>query len=82
MSLISLGLTAFGSIEIRSHQAGVGVLAIAISSLVYTMAWILAVLYSLHAARPGWLVALILLLPLGIGPLLYGILGPDLSNGD
>jgi len=80
MSLISLGLTAFGSIETRSHQAGVGLLAIVIGSLVYSLAWIIALLDSVQAGRTGWLVALILLLPLGIGPLLYGILG--LSRSD
>jgi hypothetical protein len=75
MSLISVGLTALGFIEIKSHQTGVGLLAIVIGSLIYTLAWIIALLDSLQDGRVGWSVALILLLPLGIGPLLYGILG-------
>jgi hypothetical protein len=75
MSLISFGLTAFGFIETKSHLSGIGLLAIVIGSLVYTLAWIIALLDSLHAGRVGWSVALILLLPLGIGPLLYGLLG-------
>jgi hypothetical protein len=75
MSLISVGLMALGFIEIKNHQSGVGLLAIVIGSLIYTLAWIIALLDSLQAGRFGWSVALILLLPLGIGPLLYGILG-------
>jgi hypothetical protein len=75
MSLISFGLTAVGFIETKSHQSGVGFLAIVIGSLIYTLAWLIALLDSLQAGRVGWSVVLILLLPLGIGPLLYGILG-------
>lgn len=75
MTLISVGLTVLGFIEIKSHQSGVGLLAIVIGSLVYTLAWTIAVLDSLQAGRSGWSIALVLLLPLGIGPLLYGILG-------
>lgn len=75
MSLISFGLTALGFIESKSHQTGVGLLAIVVGSLVYTLAWIIALLDSLQAGRVRWSVALILLLPLGIGPLLYGVLG-------
>lgn len=75
MSLISFGLTILGFIETKSHQSGIGLLAIVIGSLIYTLAWIIALLDSLQAGRVGWSVALILLLPLGIGPLLYGLLG-------
>jgi hypothetical protein len=75
MSLISFGLTALGFIETKSYLSGIGLLAIVIGSLVYTLAWMIALLDSLHAGRVGWSVALILLLPLGIGPLLYGLLG-------
>jgi hypothetical protein len=75
MSLISFGLTALGFIETKSHQSGIGFLAIVIGSLIYTLAWLIALLDSLQAGRIGWSVAMILLLPLGIGPLLYGILG-------
>ena len=66
---------AFGFIETKSHQAGIGLFAIVIGSLIYTLAWIIALLDSLQAGRVGWSIALILLLPLGIGPLLYGLLG-------
>jgi hypothetical protein len=75
MSLISVGLMTLGFIETQGHQPGVGLLAIVIGSLTYTLAWIVALLDSLQAGRVGWSVALIVLLPVGIGPLLYGILG-------
>jgi hypothetical protein len=80
MSLIAFGLTAFGFMEAKSHQSSVGLLAIIIGSLVYTLAWIIALLDSLQSGRSGWSLALIVLLPLGIGPLLYGIFGLGSSS--
>jgi len=75
MTVIAIGLTVLGFWQVTTHQNGTGLSAIIIGGLVYGLAWIIGVLDSLQGHRLGWLLALILLLPLGIGPLLYGIFG-------
>ncbi|MGO8946230.1 MAG: hypothetical protein ACLQUY_00920 [Ktedonobacterales bacterium] len=75
MTVIAVGLTLLGFSEISSRQTSVGLLAIIIGSMVYALAWTIALLDSLQARRPGWSLALILLLPLGVGPLLYSLIG-------
>jgi hypothetical protein len=75
MSAIAIALSVLGFREISAGQAGVGWSAIVVGGLVYAFAWIIGVLDSLQAHRLGWVLALILLLPLGVGPLLYSIFG-------
>ena len=75
MTASAIALSLLGFQQISSGQAGVGWSAIVIGGLVYAFAWIIGVLDSVQAHRRGWLLALILLLPLGVGPLLYGIFG-------
>jgi hypothetical protein len=75
MTASAIVLSLLGFQQISSGQAGVGWSAIVVGGLVYAFAWIIGVLDSLQAHRRGWLLALILLLPLGVGPLLYGIFG-------
>jgi hypothetical protein len=75
MTIIAIGLSLLGFWQISAGQTGVGWSAIIVGGLVYAFAWIIGVLDSLQARRLGWLVALILLLPLGVGPLLYSIFG-------
>jgi hypothetical protein len=73
--LIAIGLTVLGYWQSSTGQAGTGLAAIIVGGLVYALAWVIGVLDSLLARRLGWSLALILLLPLGIGPLLYSIFG-------
>lgn len=75
MSLIAIGLTVLGYWQSSTGQPGTGLAAIIVGGLVYALAWVIGVLDSLLARRLGWSLALILLLPLGIGPLLYSIFG-------
>ena len=75
MTLIALGLVALGYWQSATGQAGTGLAAIIVGGLVYALAWMIGVLDSLQARRLGWSLALVLLLPLGIGPLLYSIFG-------
>jgi uncharacterized membrane protein len=75
MTAIAISLSLLGFQQISAGRAGVGWSAIVIGGLVYAFAWIIGVLDSLQSRRLGWLLALILLLPLGIGPLLYSIFG-------
>lgn len=75
MTAIAIGLCLLGFQQISAGQAGVGWAAIVVGGLVYAFAWIIGVLDSLLGRRLGWLLALILLLPLGVGPVLYSIFG-------
>lgn len=53
-----------------------GVLALLIGGLVYAIAWIIGLADSIQERRWGWTVAMIILLPVWIGPLLYSLFGP------
>jgi hypothetical protein len=82
MTLIAIGLTALGYQQSSTGQNGTGVAAVIVGGLVYALAWVIGVLDSLQARRLGWSLALVLLLPLGIGPLLYSIFGLRSSTSD
>jgi hypothetical protein len=43
---------------------------------IYGLAWIIAALDAIQERKWGWLLGLIVLLPLWIGPLLYSLFGP------
>jgi hypothetical protein len=75
MTAIAIALSLLGFQQISAGQVGVGWAAIVVGGLVYAFAWIIGVLDSLQSRHFGWLLALILLLPLGVGPLLYSIFG-------
>ena len=75
MTVIAVGLTLLGFSEISSSQSSVGILAIIVGGMVYALAWTISLLDSLNTHRPGWSLALVLLLPLGVGPLLYSLIG-------
>ncbi|HST90354.1 MAG TPA: hypothetical protein VLJ14_18405 [Ktedonobacterales bacterium] len=53
-----------------------GVLILVLGFLLYAVAWIVALLDSIQEKKFAWSVGLILLLPFGIGPLLYSLIGP------
>ncbi|HEX6122930.1 MAG TPA: hypothetical protein VFY89_07210 [Ktedonobacterales bacterium] len=59
-----------------TQNAGLSVLAFLVAALVYLIAWIIALFDSIQERRWGWLVALIILSPVLIGPLLYSLIGP------
>jgi hypothetical protein len=82
MTLIAIGLTALGYWQSSTGQASTGLAAIIVGGLVYALAWVIGILDSLLARRLGWSLALILLLPLGIGPLLYSIFGLRTGTSD
>ena len=44
--------------------------------VIYALAWIVGFLDSLQEGKYGWSVALVLLLPVLIGPVLYSVFGP------
>lgn len=44
--------------------------------LVYGIAWLIAVFDSMQERRWGWTILLFLLVPVWIGPMLYGFVGP------
>jgi ABC-type Co2+ transport system permease subunit len=75
MTVIAIGLMVLGYWQSSTGQTGTGLAAIMVGGLVYALAWAIGVLDSLLARRLGWSLALILLLPFGIGPLLYSIFG-------
>jgi uncharacterized membrane protein len=58
------------------HNVGLGVLSFFVAAIVYLLAWIIALLDSIQERRWGWLVTLIILSPILIGPLLYSLIGP------
>ena len=53
-----------------------GTLALLVGGLVYAIAWIIGFADSIQERRWGWTVALVILLPVWVGPLLYSLLGP------
>ena len=53
-----------------------GVLILVLGFLLYAVAWIVAMLDSIQEKKFAWSVGLVLLLPFGIGPLLYSLIGP------
>jgi|GEM_PF-918390 hypothetical protein len=75
MTLIAAGLTILGVQQFAAGQSSVGLPAIVMGNLVYLFAWIIGMLDSLQARRTGWTLAQLLLLPFGVGPLLYALFG-------
>jgi hypothetical protein len=57
-------------------NALLGTLALLVGGLVYAIAWIIGFADSIQERRWGWTVALVILLPVWVGPLLYSLFGP------
>jgi hypothetical protein len=51
-------------------------LSFVVAAVVYFLAWIIALFDSIQERRWGWLITLIILSPVLIGPLLYSLIGP------
>jgi hypothetical protein len=82
ITAIAIGLTILGASEVSNRQPSIGILAIIIGGVVYVLAWVIAVLDCILARRYRWSLALAILMPLGIGPLLYGLFGLRSSRSD
>ncbi len=76
LTLITFGLVYLGVSLIGRSQTFLGVLALLVGALIYMFAWFIALFDSIQEQRWGWLVGLIVLLPFGIGPIVYSVIGP------
>jgi hypothetical protein len=76
LTLITFGLLYLGISLIGHSQPLQGALALLLGLLIYVFAWFIALFDSIQERRWGWLVGLIVLLPLGIAPIVYSLLGP------
>jgi hypothetical protein len=76
LTVLTFGLGYYGYRLIGEQQAGSGLLALAIGALIYAVAWIVAFFDSIQERRLGWVIGLVVLLPVGIGPILYSVIGP------
>jgi hypothetical protein len=79
LTVVTAGLAYWGYILFTANDPqvhGWAAAAIAAGLLVYGIAWLIAVLDAVQERRWGWTIGLFLLVPLWIGPLLYGFIGP------
>ncbi len=79
LTLITAGLASLGyylEFVTATQHPWYALLALVAGLVVYSFAWIIATLDAIQGRKWGWLLGLILLLPLWIGPLLYSLLGP------
>lgn len=75
-TIVTFVLSFVGLKLIGNHNAGLGLLLIAIGGLIYAVAWIIALIDSFQERKFGWSIGLLILLPFGLGPLFYSLLGP------
>jgi len=82
LTLVTVGLVIlFSSLTFQAplpltQNIALGVLLFFLAVLVYAVAWIVGFIDSIQERAFGWTVALFLLLPFFIGPLLYSFFGP------
>jgi hypothetical protein len=76
LTLITFGLVYLGVSLFGRGQTFSGILALLIGALIYVFAWFIALFDAIQERRWGWLVGLIVLLPFGIGPIVYSVIGP------
>ena len=82
LTVISIALTVIGVLLAGGNffgmasNFGLALVAYAAAGIIYAVAWIVAFLDSIQERRWGWLVVLIILLPIWIGPVLYALFGP------
>lgn len=75
LTVVTAGLAYYGYVNIQ-HHVGYAVLIFLGAVAVYGLAWLIALFDSIQERRFGWTILLFLLLPLWIGPLVYGFFGP------
>ena len=83
LTIISIALAVVGALLLQSQgifgsgqNVLIGIVAFIVAGIIYAVAWIVAFLDSIQEKRWGWLVVLIILLPVWIGPVLYALIGP------
>ena len=82
LTIVTVGLVVlFSSFTFQTPVEGInnpalGVLLLLLAILVYAIAWIVGFIDSIQEKAYGWTVALFLLLPFFVGPLLYSFFGP------
>lgn len=81
LTLITVALIAVGVLLTQGgvfgpSNIGLSLIAYLVAAVVYLIAWIVALFDSIQERRWGWLIALIILSPVLIGPLLYSVIGP------
>lgn len=76
LTVLTFGLGYYGFRLIGEQQTGSGLLALAVGALIYAVAWIVAFFDSIQERRLGWVIGLVVLLPVGVGPVLYSLIGP------
>jgi hypothetical protein len=77
LTLITAGLAYYG-VSTLGHggDTGFALLALVGGLIVYAFAWIIALLDAIQERKLAWIILLIILLPVWVGPLLYSFLGP------
>lgn len=83
LTVISIALAVVGALFLQpdgifnsGQNILLGIVAFIVAVIIYAIAWIVAFLDSIQEKRWGWLVTLIILLPVWIGPVLYALIGP------
>jgi len=83
LTLVSIALAVVGALFLQpqgifssGQNVLLGIVAFIVAGIIYAVAWIVAFLDSIQEKRWGWLVVLIILLPVWIGPVLYALIGP------
>ena len=75
-ALIVIGVLLAAGGTFGPSNIGLSLLAYLVAAILYFIAWIVALFDSIQERRWGWLVTLIILSPVLIGPLLYSLFGP------
>jgi hypothetical protein len=76
LTVLTVAMTIFGVKLAFGGNALSGVLVIVLGVLVYGVAWFVALFDSIQERKYLWSLGLIVLLPLFVGPAIYGLLGP------
>ena len=75
-ALIVVGVLLAQGGTFGSSNIGLSIVAYLVAAVIYFIAWIVALFDSIQERRWGWLITLIILSPVLIGPLLYSLIGP------
>jgi hypothetical protein len=80
LTVISIAFTVVGVLltqgSFGASNVGLAIILFVVAAIVYAIAWFVGLFDSIQERRWGWTVALIILLPVWIGPLLYSLIGP------
>ncbi|MGZ3582174.1 MAG: hypothetical protein ACXVCO_03530 [Ktedonobacterales bacterium] len=76
LTILTFGLSYGGTVLINQGKGFLGVLTLLVALLIYAFAWIIALVDSIQERKYLWSVGLFVLLPFGIGPIVYSLIGP------